>query len=283
MENNTDFDALARESFRMTATEDLDPLFRAAFALPEWHFIRRGEAPNFYPYIASNRGFAANQPMIRAFTDSARLLRFARENNLTEADGSCPTLTIPTENASDYLEQFAAHGAFGVWFNSDSESDGFYIPIGRLRTIKERFDTPPPLETAAARKPAMKTGILIIQDGLGFPSGFVSEANYKLNIFFHVPAEWTDGERLGTDAQEKIFEFLYGAGWRNGNDDGSRYVVIDSFATVFDEETVKNTRWEGTTDTREIHYRFYLASADGTIRSVKEAEFQAEIFAGAEN
>jgi hypothetical protein len=242
----------------------------------------RGETPNVYPYIASNRGFASNQPMIRAFTDTERLMRFARENDLIEADGSCRILTIPTNGVIDYLEKFVEHGAFGVWFNSDSQSDGFFIPIKQLRIIKEhldRLDSSP----AAPQKSAMKTGFLLIRDGLGFPSGFVSKADYALNIYYHVPSDWTDGGELNAAGQEKIFEFLYGADWRNGNDDGSRYVVINSFSTILEGDAVKNTPWEEMTDTKEVHYRFYLAGEDGTIRSVKSAEFQAEVSAGAQN
>jgi hypothetical protein len=278
MENKTDFDALARKANETHAEEDLNPLFSAVFALPEWHFIMRGELPNVRPYIASNPDYVFNQPMIRAFTDTNRLLRFARENNLTEADGSCPILSIPTENIIGYLEGLIEQGAFGIWFNSDTESDGFFIPIKQLRIVKDHL-----VNLNRPRKSTMKTALLIVQDGLGFPSGFVSRASYKLNIFCRVPESWTDGGQLGPDARERIFEFLYGANWRMGNDDGSLYVVIDSFSKVFDDETVSNTRWEGTENTSENHYRFYLGGEDGTIRSVTAAEFQAEIDADVKN
>jgi len=419
METQANFDALARKATQTNAMEDLNALFGAAFELKEWVFIMRGDLTNAYPYIAANAGYADNQPMVRAFTDSGRAQRFARENNLAEPDGTCLTLNIPTEKIIEYLEGFVQYGAYGVWFNSDTGSDGFFIPIKQLRPIKEHLaklkpvaaaqtfeilritvqealvlptgntiDTPykvnflcrvPPAqiengelktnvwnrisdmifgeswkaeifpgayytiksseikkfsgetvknqnwldlgktgedlyyffivaENGEARKveasefqqnvdadfqneaaaeasptvapPAARrknTLLLIIQDGLGFPSGFVSEASFKLNIFCRVPPEWTTGDQLKTDSREKIFEFLYGANWRTGNDDGSHYVVIDSFSKVFDEETVKNTRWESTENTDDNHYKFYLVGVDGAIRSVKEEEFQADI------
>ena len=141
------FDELSKKAMETNAMEDLSALFGAAFALPEWHFIARGELPNVAPYVASNAAVADNQPMIRAFTDTKRLMRFAHENNLTEADGSAKMLTIPTENIVPYLEGFIPDGAFGVWFNSDSESKDFYIPIKQLQPIKDhlaKLNQPPP-------------------------------------------------------------------------------------------------------------------------------------------
>ena len=144
---SANFDELSKKAMETNAMEDLNALFGAAFALPEWNFISRGELPNVSPYIASNPTVADNQPMIRAFTDTERLMRFARENNLTEADGSAKMLTIPTENIISYLEGFIPDGAFGVWFNSDSESKDFFIPIKQLQPIKDhlaKLNQPPP-------------------------------------------------------------------------------------------------------------------------------------------
>lgn len=272
MDDQINFDALAQKANETSSMEDLNALFGAVFDLPEWNFISRGELPKVFPYVTSNAEIADNQPMVRAFTDSDRLMRFARENNLTEADGSCKILTMPTANIAEYLEKLIPLGAFGVWFNSDSQSEGFFIPIKQLRPIKEHL-----AKLNSLQKSAFETGILIIKDGLGFPSGFVSDAKYTLNIFFRVPASWASGGKLTEQAQEKIFGFLYGENWRMGNDDGSFYVVRDSYSNVFDEETVRNTKWEGTIDTHENHYRFYIASEGGAIKSVKEEEFQAHI------
>ncbi|HRH41355.1 MAG TPA: hypothetical protein PKY82_06885 [Pyrinomonadaceae bacterium] len=133
------FDELSRKAFETNAIEDLNALFGAAFSLENWLFIARGEMPNLNPYIAANPEFADGQQMIRAFTDSERLQRFARENNLTGADGSALFLTLPTVNIVEYLEQFIPYGVHGIWFNSDSESEGFFIPLKQLRPIKEHL------------------------------------------------------------------------------------------------------------------------------------------------
>jgi hypothetical protein len=140
-----DFDALSRRVDKTGAVEDADRLFGHAFALREWHFIARGQFPNVAPYVASNEFFAGGQSMVRAFTDRDRLLRFARENNLMEADvvggeAASIILSVPTDHVLDYLEQFIQQGVYGVWFNSDTKSDGFFVPLTQLRPIKEHLE-----------------------------------------------------------------------------------------------------------------------------------------------
>src|SRR5687768_5282124 len=102
MTNTVNFDALARKTIQSNgALEDLSNLYGHAFALPKWHFIARGEFPDVNPYIASNAEYAGGQHMVRAFTDTDRLLRFVKENNLEEADGGQRILSIPTDSIID--------------------------------------------------------------------------------------------------------------------------------------------------------------------------------------
>jgi hypothetical protein len=141
MANEVNFDALSRKTIESNgAMDDLNNLYGEVFALPEWYFIARGEFPDVQPYIASNAQYADGKHMIRAFTDKERLQRFARENHLTGADGEVLTLDIPTGKIIDYLEQFIAHGVHGIWFNSDTESDGFFVPLKQLRPIKQHLE-----------------------------------------------------------------------------------------------------------------------------------------------
>lgn len=149
-----DVDALSQKTAETgAAREDFDRLFEATFALPEWLFIARGEAPNFNPYIASKEGVADGSQMVRAFTDSTRLHRFAKENGLLDDRGEVLMLNIKTANVVEYLEQFEAYGVHGVWFNSDLESYGFFTPLKQLRVIKNHLeDLKVPAETAEARK-----------------------------------------------------------------------------------------------------------------------------------
>lgn len=144
MADEIDFDVLARKSREPDRTmEDLDNLYGHVFALPQWHFIARGQFPNVSPYIASNAQVADGQHMVRAFTDTDRLMRFARQNNLIEPDAvdenNVLILSMPTDTIVDYLEQFIPLGVHGIWFNSDTQSDGFFAPLKQLRPIQEHL------------------------------------------------------------------------------------------------------------------------------------------------
>jgi len=135
-----DFDALSRRMMASGgAREDLDAIYGHTFALPAWFFIARGELPEVHPYVASNAAVAEGRPMIRAFTDTDRLYRFAQENGLTDAAGSASILSIPTAGAVEYLEGFIEDGAYGLWFNSDNGSDGFFAPLQQLRPIRDHL------------------------------------------------------------------------------------------------------------------------------------------------
>ena len=141
MQPEVDFDLLSRRT--MESNVDLaifSNLFGHVFALPEWHFIARGEFPDINPYVASNAAIADGKYMIRAFTDTARLDRFAEENQLKDADGNVLILSIPTANIIPYLEGSIEHGVYGIWFNSDTQSEGFFTPLTQLRVIKAHLE-----------------------------------------------------------------------------------------------------------------------------------------------
>lgn len=274
--NEFDFDSLSQKAMETNAMEDLNALFGAAFALEKWNFISRGELPNVYPYVASNPAAAENQPMIRAFTDTDRLMRFARENNLTESDGSCKMLTIPTENIVPYLEGFIAQGAFGVWFNSDSESKDFFIPIKQLQPIKDHLaKLNPPIEKTSETK--FTALILTISDGLMFPSGNVSKSSYNCNFFCWIPLDWTENLQLKDEYLEKLYEQFYGAGWRSGNSDDTLYVVLEANSATISPERVKDTKWNLAQDNELNRYLYYIGETGGAFRKVSADEFQSNI------
>jgi hypothetical protein len=274
---DVNFDVLARKTIESGgAMEDLNDLYGHAFALPQWHFIARGEFPNLVPFIAANAAYADGQYMVRAFTDTERLERFARENKLTVPNSEALILSIPTAGIVDYLEQFIARGVHGIWFNSDTGSEGFNVPLVRLRPISEHLaknwrkadDARP---AAPAPKTPPETLIVVVKDGLMLPSGFFAPASYTCNFFCRVPPGWVEGERLKEERLEQIYRKVYGETWRSGNSDGSRYVVQDAFSQV------KSTDWTGSENDRDNHYWFYLASPDEEIRNVTAAEFQADV------
>lgn len=138
---DVDFDQLARAAVDANGAIDaMNALWGAAFSLESWLFIARGTAPDLHPYIATNAGLADGKAMVKAFTDSAKLDRFARENGLTDAAGNVAFLAIPTASAVGYVEQLAPHGVWGLHFNADLGSDGFFMPLTGLAGIKRHLD-----------------------------------------------------------------------------------------------------------------------------------------------
>jgi hypothetical protein len=204
MTKEVNFDDLSRKTIQSDgAMEDLNNLYGHAFALPEWHFIARGEFPNFNPYIASNAEFAGGRQMVRAFTDTARLQRFAKENNLTQPNGGNLILSIPTGKIVDYLEQFISHGVYGIWFNSDTESEGFFVPLQQLRPIKEYLgrinwenniiDSPsaPPAESLPDSNIKLDTLSKLIEENAELIAGY-DEENAMLSAIIGGSAEALD-------------------------------------------------------------------------------------------
>lgn len=271
--NDVDFDLLSRKANEPNAPmENLNALFGAAFALEKWEFIARGEMPNVNPYVASRADVANGQQMVRAFTDGERLQRFAKENNLTREDGSVDILSVPTGGIVEYLEQFIDYGVHGIWFNSDSISDGFFVPLKQLRPIKEHLAKAKP-----EQKTAIETILVKVKDGLMFPSGFVSPADYACNFFARVPSDWLDGEKLKEENLEKIYRKVYGETWRDGNSDGSRYVVLESSTKVLMPGDLKTTNFGELKTTNENQYWFYITDENGGVKSLTAEEFQKAV------
>ncbi len=302
METNVNIDALSRKVNKSGgAMDDLNNLFGSTFALEKWLFIARGALPNINPYVAANADYADGQQMIRAFTDSDRLQRFARENNLTDTDGSAQMLEIPASGAVEYLEQFIKYGVHGVWFNSDTVSDSYFIPLAQLRPIREHLakigwksiaektnpdlphnsDFVPPVNAndSAAPKIPLATVTIIIKDGLRLPSGFTKASNYACNFYCLVPKTWTENGELKADYLEKFYENFYGAGWKNGNSDGSRYVVESSFSNILTPESMEGFNWSeefswNFTNSDQNHYWLFIAAENGEIVKSTPPEFQ---------
>jgi hypothetical protein len=60
------------------------------------------------------------------------------------------------------------------------------------------------------------------------PNGYTPTNTYV----YAVPDAWIENATLSADGFEKVYAHLYGATWRSGNDDGSRYIVLDASARV---------------------------------------------------
>jgi hypothetical protein len=74
---------------------------------------------------------------------------------------------------------------------------------------------------------------VVIKDAMAFWSddfgSFVSNDSSATEhtTVLEVPAAWIAGDALVDGKLEAIYAHLYGASWRQGNDDGSRYEVLD--------------------------------------------------------
>ncbi len=277
MTNEVNFDALTIKADQSNgAMEDLIILYGAAFALSEWHFISRGEMPNVSPYIASNAQYADGQPMIRAFTDTKRLIRFAQENNLTRADGTCNSLSIPTEKIVEYLEQFIADGIHGVWFNSDTGSEGFFVPLKQLRPIKAHLDKLNPPKNDE-QKQAVETLLIVIKEGLLMPSTIVIEAPYTLNLFWRMPSDWVEGGQIKAEYFGKIDEQVLKEDRRSETIPGAQYIIKDIQTKILTPEMVKTTQWSNIVNDDDNFYRFFIASENGETKKVTAEEFRADV------
>lgn len=275
MTDNADFDALTLKATESNfAIEDSNALFGATFALSHWHFISRGELPNVYPYVASNAQYADNQPMIRAFTDTKRLQRFAQENNLTEADGSALMLTIPTANIVEYLEGFIPQGAYGVWFNSDIQSEGFFIPIKQLQPIKDHL-AKINWQKKDAPKSSVETLQFVVREGLMLPSGEIKTAPYTSDIFWRVPESWLENGKIKAEHLRTFEQEL--SGGRSETIEGAFYVPVDYSTKIFTPEDVKTTDWQTIKENSDDSCIFFIISESGEVRLVSAEEFQKDV------
>lgn len=111
--------------------EAMVALWRAAYALDEWHFVARGEMPNVQPFI----GLVDERPFVMVFTDEERARAFAERNKLIQEDGTVPLLGMSPEGASKTLPQYGEHGVHGVLFNEGP--NGFFAPLSNLMPMYE--------------------------------------------------------------------------------------------------------------------------------------------------
>jgi hypothetical protein len=296
---------------------DYERLFAAAFSIPEWHFIAVGTPPNRSPYCALFPDSFGDQPAVAVFTDADRARKFMAESstlfgskdkpinidygNLTATLSSEDLiLSVPTGNILDYLEKLIPKGIVKIFFNPNTDSHGFSNDLKIMRPIREHLESKNLLSKIAAKtavenipqtssseknaaandsadKGKMKTLIVQIKDGLGFPSGFVKASDDTMHLFCRVPPDWVEGEQLKFAYLEKIYAQFYGANWRAGNSDGSHYKILDSYTKIFDTETVKTTKFGGTVNQDKHKFFFYIGDGNGAVRKVTAEDFQADI------
>lgn len=111
------------------------------------------------------------------------------------------------------------------------------------------------------------------QDGLAFPSGQVSPSSHRCVVYCRMPANWLAAGQLSGSALEAIYEMLYGSDWRNGNSDGSRYVVRGAQCELLDTASKDTRPWLHAANDSAEHFWFARAMADGTVAKIERALF----------
>jgi len=131
------------------------------------------------------------------------------------------------------------------------------------------------IESLRNKPKTVRTVRIIIEDGLGFPSGTVWPASYVCVIFCNVPDTWLNGDQgLKDEKRERLLEHQYGKTWRRGNDDGSRYVIrrfeVDVLESAEALERAKLSIDEGNA---QMRYWFYLIDDEERLEKVDKDTF----------
>lgn len=85
---------------------------------------------------------------------------------------------------------------------------------------------------------------LTIEDAMAFYNHGLGDYTFNANYtqtndwFFEIPDGWLDNNgQLSAERLEHIFRWMYGATWRFGNDDGSKYIVVRHQIEAIDLKT----------------------------------------------
>ena len=121
--------------------------------------------------------------------------------------------------------------------------------------------------------------MLMIRDGLQFPSGQRAEAPHWNLLYCKVPNGWIQGDLSSTDdlwlnrpplipeRLEQVFAALYGASWRSGNSDGSRYVILAQGMRVLNPARAAEQPWlQDDLKRRDMRYYYFIVGDDGTVK-----------------
>ncbi len=114
---------------------------------------------------------------------------------------------------------------------------------------------------------------LQLKDGLGFPSGFISPAEYDCVLYYRLPENWLAGDKLLPEKQEAMLENMYGKTWRSGNEDGSYYAVLELSAKVLSDAETEGRVWLSDPTSEDFKYWFYQVTDEGAFKSLGRDEF----------
>lgn len=168
------------------------------------------------------------------------------------------------------LFQTPPAGTDGLIFNFFGPGATYALPFNGLHPEEEKTS---------------RILMMMIGDALRLPSGFEAASSYRCMAYCKVPGDWVEGDipesdelwlkgpTLKPDKLERLFEGLYGKTWRNGNSDGSQYVVTASGARLLNSLREGERPWEqDDPQDKRFRYFYFVADADGQFKPVSPAE-----------
>ena len=112
------------------------------------------------------------------------------------------------------------------------------------------------------------------KEALGLASGTVWEAEYDSTIFWRLPTEWIEGESVKAEKLEVVYKLLYGANWRYGNEDGSRYLVLRPDTHILTTAEEQGEPWRNLNlQDKNHHYWFFKVSDSNEVVRVQQTAF----------
>ncbi|MEH1128618.1 hypothetical protein [Micromonospora sp. CPCC 206061] len=91
-------------------------------------------------------------------------------------------------------------------------------------------------------------------------------AKVTRTFWYRLPADWVAGGALAAGRLERLIDAIYGPRWREGNPDGSRYVILGIQETVLSDQEADGKPW------LSDRAAFYVVGEDGRLREVIPAE-----------
>jgi hypothetical protein len=132
-----------------------------------------------------------------------------------------------------------------------------------------------------ALQPPMAYRVLSMRwaDGLQLPGGFTKASEAKCCVFLrYAIARLLDGGALKPDTPALVWEAIYGPGWRAGNEDGSRYVVLQAPQFLypsreFSEAIAQRNELKIAEEKRADQLWFFQLDAEGSTAKMSSQSF----------
>lgn len=119
----------------------------------------------------------------------------------------------------------------------------------------------------------MKTVRIQIQDSLRLGTGGIHPASYALLLYAKVPPAWCASGSLTTNAMERVYEHLYGKDWRQGNSDGSRYIVQSASSRALSDAETQAKPWLNLNAAAEKFQLFTCREENGELKKTDPHAF----------